>query len=68
MTQQEAFRKAAKISREKKTTRFVVWDGEEFGGDSCGQGGYQVSSDADLDGFYNGCAVIAVFSDGRIEN
>ena len=65
MTKAKAFERAAKLS--KKGTRYVVDDGPDFGADNVGQGGYQVSRESDLDGFYIGCPVVAVFENGDPE-
>ena len=67
MTQTQAFQKAAHYSQEKRTTRYVIYDGPDFGADSCGQGGYQVTDEADLYGFYDGCPIIACFVNGQID-
>ena len=65
MSKHDAFSKALKLS--KTRTAYVVWDGEDFGADSCGQGGYQVARDEDFDGFYAGCQIIAEFDRDSID-
>ena len=67
MTKVDAFTKAKQISARKQTTRYVVYDGEDFGADAFGQGGYQIAADKDLDGFYNGCTIEAAFTNGHFE-
>ena len=65
MTKQKAFKTA--VAASKKSPRYVVYDGEEFGADSCGQGGFQVAREDDLEGFYQGCPIVACFEHGHFQ-
>ena len=65
MTRETAMQTAA--NRSTKSPRYVVWDGDDFGASNVGQGGYQVANESDLEGFYNGCTIIACFENGEYQ-
>ena len=59
-TQIDAQRKALELSRRNKRDYFVVYSPNEY--DIPGND-YHVSSEIDLDGFYNGCQVLFATED-----
>lgn len=63
MSKDSAFYVASQ--RSHKSPRYIVYDGEDFGADNVGQGGYQVCCESDLNGFYQGCAIVAAFENGQ---